>query len=133
MDKSTSPQATSQNSTFKSQNSLTGDEIICIDHHPVYEKTEYRFTDIRPGVGACASIIAQYFFENEIPMDQRIATALTLMSLDSVVENDYIAVTADMPLGKLVNVISKSHSSFIPVLDSAGDSVGIADSFCGSI
>ena len=46
--------------------------------------------------------------------------ALTLMSLDSVVENDYIAVTADMPLGKLVNVISKSHSSFIPVLDSAG-------------
>lgn len=56
---------------------MTGDEIICIDHHPVYEKTEYRFTDIRPGVGACASIIAQYFFENEIPMDQRIATALT--------------------------------------------------------
>ena len=45
--------------------------------NPVYEKTEYRFTDIRPGVGACASIIAQYFFENEIPMDQRIATALT--------------------------------------------------------
>ena len=56
---------------------MTGDEIICIDHHPIYEKTEYRFTDIRPGVGACASIIAQYFFENEIPMDQRIATALT--------------------------------------------------------
>lgn len=53
--------------------------------------------------------------------------ALTLMSMDSVVENDYIAVTADMPLGKLVNVISKSHSSFIPVLDSAGCILGEVD------
>ena len=53
--------------------------------------------------------------------------ALTLMSLDSFVENDYIAVTADMPLGKLVNVISKSHSSFIPVLDSAGCILGEVD------
>ena len=53
--------------------------------------------------------------------------ALPLMSLDSVVENDYIAVTADMPLGKLVNVISKSHSSFIPVLDSAGCILGEVD------
>lgn len=53
--------------------------------------------------------------------------ALTLMSLDSVVENDYIAVTADMPLGKLVNVISKSHSSFIPVLDSACCILGEVD------
>lgn len=53
--------------------------------------------------------------------------ALTLMSLDSVVENDYIAVTSDMPLGKLVNVISKSHSSFIPVLDSAGCILGEVD------
>ena len=53
--------------------------------------------------------------------------ALTLMSLDSVVENDYIAVTADMPLGKLVNVISKSLSSFIPVLDSAGCILGEVD------
>lgn len=53
--------------------------------------------------------------------------ALTLMSLDSVVDTDYIAVTADMPLGKLVNVISKSHSSFIPVLDSAGCILGEVD------
>ena len=56
---------------------MTGDEIICIDHHPVFEKNEYRFTDIRPEVGACASIIAQYFFENNVPMTREIATALT--------------------------------------------------------
>lgn len=56
---------------------MEGNEIICIDHHPVYEKNEYRFTDIRPGTGACASIIAWYFFENHIEMSKRIATALT--------------------------------------------------------
>ena len=56
---------------------IAGDEIICIDHHPRNDKFSYRFCDIRPGVGACATIIAQYFFENEIPMDKRIATTLT--------------------------------------------------------
>ena len=56
---------------------MTGDEIICIDHHPCNDKHQYRFTDIRPDVGACATMIAQYFFENEVPMDEKIATALT--------------------------------------------------------
>lgn len=56
---------------------MTGDEIICIDHHPVFEKYEYRFSDIRPEIGACSSIIAQYFLENDIPISKRIATALT--------------------------------------------------------
>ena len=56
---------------------IAGDEIICIDHHPTFEQQEYRFADIRPEVGACASIIAQYFIENRIPMDKRVATALS--------------------------------------------------------
>lgn len=56
---------------------ITGDEIICIDHHPMNDKYEYRFADIRPEVGACATMIAQYFFENDVPMDEKIATALT--------------------------------------------------------
>lgn len=56
---------------------IAGDEIICIDHHPVFEKYEYRYADIRPDVGACASIIAQYFFENDISMSKEVATALT--------------------------------------------------------
>lgn len=56
---------------------ITGDEIICIDHHPYNDKYQYRFTDIRPEVGACATMIAQYFFENQVPMDEKIATTLT--------------------------------------------------------
>ena len=56
---------------------ITGDEIICIDHHPVNEKYKYRFSDVRPEVGACATIIAQYFYQNDVPMDWKVATALT--------------------------------------------------------
>lgn len=56
---------------------ITGDEIICVDHHPLNDKYQYRFTDIRPEVGACSTIIAQYFFDNDIPMDKKVATALT--------------------------------------------------------
>lgn len=56
---------------------IAGEEIICIDHHPMNEKYEYRFSDIRPEVGACATMIAQYYYENDVPMDWKIATALT--------------------------------------------------------
>lgn len=56
---------------------IVGNEIICIDHHPTFEEQEYRYADIRPEVGACATIIAQYFIENGIPMDMRVATALS--------------------------------------------------------
>ncbi len=60
---------------------MTGNEIICIDHHPISDNSmdaasEYRFSDIRPCAGACASIIASYFFENNIPMDVNTATVL---------------------------------------------------------
>lgn len=56
---------------------MTGEEIICIDHHPTVTKVPYRFFDIRPEMGACASIIASYFFENQIPVDKKTATVLT--------------------------------------------------------
>ena len=54
-------------------------------------------------------------------------SVLTLMSMDSVIERDYTAVDPDMPLGRLVNAISKSHSSFIPVLNAAGSILGEID------
>lgn len=56
---------------------ITGDEIICIDHHPKNDRCEYRFSDIRPEIGACSTMIAQYFYENGVPLDRKIATALT--------------------------------------------------------
>lgn len=54
-------------------------------------------------------------------------SVLTLMSMESVIERDFTAVQPEMPLGKLVNAISKSHTSFIPVLDNAGTILGEID------
>lgn len=52
---------------------------------------------------------------------------LTLMSMDSIIEKDYTSVAPEMPLGKLVNVISRSQSDFIPVLDVGGRLLGDID------
>lgn len=54
-------------------------------------------------------------------------SVLTLMSLDSIIEQEYTAVNADMPLGRLVNVISQSRTDFIPVTDAAGHLIGEID------
>lgn len=53
--------------------------------------------------------------------------ALTLMSLSSIVEKDYIAVDPDMELGRLIRVLSQSYTDFVPVLDSAGKLQGEID------
>ena len=52
---------------------------------------------------------------------------LTLMSLSSLIEKEYTAVTPDMPLNKLVRAFSDSHTSFMPVLDKAGTLLGEVD------
>lgn len=49
---------------------------------------------------------------------------LTLMSLDSVIEKNFISVEPDMELGKIVNKISQSRSDVLPVLDAAGNLLG---------
>lgn len=54
---------------------LIADEIACIDHHPKQETDTYRFFDIRK-VGACASLIAEYFIENGLTVSEKVATAL---------------------------------------------------------
>lgn len=54
-------------------------------------------------------------------------SVLTLMSLNSVIDKNFISVSPDLPLRKLVNVISNSHTSFIPVVDTAGTLLGEID------
>ena len=53
--------------------------------------------------------------------------ALTLMSMQSVVEKDYHPVSPDLPMGKLVSEISRSNNNFLPVVDNAGVLLGIID------
>ncbi len=57
-------------------NHIQGKKIACIDHHPIYEKQDYRFCDIRSECGACSTIIADYFIENSIEIPREVATAL---------------------------------------------------------
>lgn len=52
-----------------------GDEVACIDHHPTYVECDYKYKDIRL-VGACATLISEYFKESQTPMDSNTATAL---------------------------------------------------------
>lgn len=52
-----------------------GDEVACIDHHPTFIDCEYKYKDVRI-VGACSTLIAQYYKESNTPMDSNTATAL---------------------------------------------------------
>ncbi|MHC1685371.1 MAG: bifunctional oligoribonuclease/PAP phosphatase NrnA [Clostridiaceae bacterium] len=54
---------------------LSGKEIACIDHHPD-NGVQYLYKDVRSEVGACSSIITQYFLDEEIPIPEEVATAL---------------------------------------------------------
>ena len=52
-----------------------GDEVACIDHHPTFVPMEYHYQDIRM-VGACASLIAEYYVRSGNTPDRNVATAL---------------------------------------------------------
>lgn len=55
---------------------LPGRVVGCIDHHFSFQNQKYPFKDIRSKVGACASIIASYFLEENYEMSTTVATAL---------------------------------------------------------
>lgn len=54
---------------------LSGYEIACIDHHPTVFDYDYLYKDIRI-VGACSTLITQYYIETNTPMNEMVATAL---------------------------------------------------------
>lgn len=52
-----------------------GEEVACIDHHPTFFEADYQYKDIRM-VGACSTLIAEYFKKDQIPIDSNTAAAL---------------------------------------------------------
>lgn len=42
---------------------LVTDEVAVIDHHEYSGNKGYRFEDVRPEIGACSSIITEYFLK----------------------------------------------------------------------
>ena len=88
-----------------------GDEIICIDHHSTFESSagsKYRFADIRPEVGACSTIIAEYYFLNNVEVDVKVATALVygIFSDTMGLSRDVSDLDVDM-YGKLYKIADK--------------------------
>lgn len=55
---------------------LVTDEVAVIDHHEYMGNNGYKLEDVRPEVGACSTIISQYFIENKIDIPRAVATAL---------------------------------------------------------
>ncbi len=52
-----------------------GDEVACIDHHPTIIPCSYRYKDVRI-VGACSTLITEYYRVSNTTMDTRTATML---------------------------------------------------------
>lgn len=92
-----------------------GDEIICIDHHPVFEDAPYLYRDIRPDMGACASIIASYFYESGCEMPQDVATAILYgIKMDTANLTRHVA---DLDLDMFYNIFHKADLDIIRSLD----------------
>jgi nanoRNase/pAp phosphatase (c-di-AMP/oligoRNAs hydrolase) len=62
----------------KNVTDLVGDEIGVIDHHRTTAPDDVPFSDIRPGYGACSSIVASYFEDLSIEVPRNAATALMI-------------------------------------------------------
>lgn len=96
---------------------MPGEEVMCIDHHPTYEKANYVFSDIRPEVGACASIIAQYFFNNNIVMSSKVATALLYgIKVDTA---NMTRGVSDLDLEMFYKIINMADRQMIMELDNS--------------
>ena len=102
----------------KNVTDLIGDEAGVIDHHQVEKAEDVAFHDIRPGYGACSSIIYSYFEEHNIAIPQNVASALLIgINMDTslltrgVSENDISAYSALYTLSdvRLVNSILRNY------------------------
>jgi nanoRNase/pAp phosphatase (c-di-AMP/oligoRNAs hydrolase) len=49
---------------------------VVIDHHPRREDTAAPYVDLREGYGATSTILTEYLFDADIPVDRKLATAL---------------------------------------------------------
>jgi nanoRNase/pAp phosphatase (c-di-AMP/oligoRNAs hydrolase) len=48
-----------------------------IDHHPIERERQYHFSDLRPNIGATATVLTEYIYaDDERRVDEKLATAL---------------------------------------------------------
>jgi len=88
-------------------------------------------------VAAISFAITRYFISHsiytmalakrgELLTHDKDKNALLLMNLDKIIERDFIAVTPDIKLGKMLkNAVVKSHRNIFPVVDENANFLGI--------
>lgn len=87
-----------------------GDEVACIDHHPTYISCEYQYKDVRI-VGACASLIAEYFYKTDTEMSADVAAALAYgIKMDTA---DFIRGVTDLDIDMFAYVYKKADTDKI--------------------
>lgn len=87
---------------------LPGNEVACVDHHPVFkEQEDYLYSDIRI-TGACASLVAEYFYATDTPMEENVATALIYgIKMDT---DDLIRGTTELDMDMMAYLFKFANS-----------------------
>ena len=57
---------------------VPGEVVAVIDHHEPPQEPDTNFWDIRPGYGACSTIIFEYYRSASVPIGRNAATALLM-------------------------------------------------------
>ncbi len=112
---------------------FSGDEIACIDHHPSPKDSEvtYRFSDIQNNVGACATLIANYFTENNIPFSTEVATALLYgIKMDTA---NLTRGVSNMDIDMFAHLYKLADKQILHLLDSNSLSLKDLDSYAKAI
>ena len=98
-------------------------EVAAIDHHEYKGNMGYRFEDIRPKVGSCSAIVAEWFFENNIEPPKIIATALLygiFMDTDNLTRG-----ASDFDINMFYNLYSLADINLIVELK--GNEISVKD------
>ena len=102
---------------------LPTDEVAVIDHHEYKGNMGYRFEDVRPEVGSCSAIIADWFYENNIEIPRHIATALLygiFMDTDNLTRG-----TSELDINMFYRLYSLSDIDLI--VDLKGNEISVQD------
>lgn len=65
--------------------------------------------------------------KGELMTHHKDQSVLLLMSMDNLIEKEFLKVSPDMDLGQLVGIIARSKRNLFPVVDGAGFLVGIVN------
>ena len=92
---------------------LAGDEVACIDHHPTFIECAYQYGDIRKA-GACSSLIAQYFYLTDTPMERTVAAALAYgIKVDTA---DFIRGVTELDLDMFAYVYKRADVDKLKIM-----------------